>query len=296
MNDSAGQIQQANQMIKSGDKRGAIAIIADVLKADKTNVDAWFLLATALDDRAKQIKALENALKLNPEYDRARHMLETLQAEPTIDPRLTEAVKMIEGGREREAGKVALDVIKENRKNADAWWVLANAIKTGDDERRIKALEQVVHLRPDHQEAREWLDELRGLRVPPPHDFIDENFDDDDDPFGDVGLYDDDDPFADIALYDDDDPFADIELAEDDDPFADEVAGASAEGQAVAPKRKPAPSLRIFHTVSFVIVLGLALGMYYLLAQIIGEPGNALDSALADIVAGLDDAALGFGD
>ncbi|TVR23073.1 MAG: hypothetical protein EA396_04755 [Anaerolineaceae bacterium] len=309
MNNPAEQMKQAIQLIKSGDKRAATAIIADVLQADKTNVDAWFLLANALDDRAKQVKALENALKLNPDYERARRLLDTLQAEPAIDPRLTQAVAMIEEGREREAGKVALAVIKENRKNADAWWVLANAVKAGDDERRIKALEQVVHLRPDHQEAQEWLEELRGLRAPASHDFIDENFDDDDDPFGDVGLYDDDDPFGDVGLYDDDDPFAsvdlsddedpfaDVDLADDEDPFADEAADEPAEPavRKSAPAQPPALS-RMFHIVSFVIVFWLALGAYYLLAQVIGDPGNALDSALGDIVAGLEDAALGFGD
>jgi predicted Zn-dependent protease len=263
MADSKQTLQQALQYIKAGDKPAAIDSIKAVLQADKTNVDAWFVLANAIDDPAQQIKALQNALKIQPDYHRARVMLDNLQSQPTstpsvssarpsskLDPRVEKAVTLIEGGFHRQAARVALDVIKDNQSNVDAWWVLANAVD--DPERRIKALEHVVALYPDHPEAQQWLDELRIERDP--------------DSF-----------FSNITV--DDDPFADVP---DLDPFGEVVA--PAEILAVAtPADVDSPS-RLFEVITFIILLVIGAGAYYVLSQQVGQPTNVLDVALGILI------------
>lgn len=91
MANSAEQLKQAVAYIKAGDRRAAVALISGVLKSEKTNVDAWYLLANALTDRAQQIKALENALKIQPGYTRARDMLNKLH--PDAAPKTVETIE-----------------------------------------------------------------------------------------------------------------------------------------------------------------------------------------------------------
>ena len=88
MADSKQQLKQAIGMIKAGDRATATRLVTSVLKTDKSNPDAWFVLANALTERDKQIKALENALRLQPGYSRAQAMLDKLRppAQPAAPP------------------------------------------------------------------------------------------------------------------------------------------------------------------------------------------------------------------
>ncbi|MFW5696206.1 MAG: tetratricopeptide repeat protein, partial [Phototrophicaceae bacterium] len=277
--DAKEQLKQAVKLIKAGDRATATKVITAAIKADKNNPDAWFLLANVLTEPDKQIKALENALKIDPGYQRARTMLDKLRppeeapsaASPLdvadeeyadtsyafdnndddvedydmmaaagvgaaglasgvfvddeddydayddeavedyddyaygaeeyglesnavydsetgfspegldIDARLQEAVERIQIDDYEGAARLAREVLKENKQDAEAWWVMANAVQ--DPDMTMKALERVVKLRPDFDEAREWLDELKQENDP---ETFFARIDDEDDPFGGV--------------------------------------------------------------------------------------------------------------
>jgi hypothetical protein len=73
------QLQQAYQLIKSGQRQGAIEILQAVLRYDGNNADAWWLLANASTDPAEQQDALETVLRLRPTHEQAREKLAALK-------------------------------------------------------------------------------------------------------------------------------------------------------------------------------------------------------------------------
>ena len=192
---------------------------------------------------------------------------------------LQEAYQLIKSGNKQEATRLLLGILRENRDNADAWWLLANA--TSDAEKQRQALGQVLRVKPDHNAAQRMLEKvntaaaMRPSTPPPPSPFAapeptradpfappgsrpatpaDDPFDDPfsapvtsagsrpvaDDPFGDPFAAPADDPFGDpfgatstrtsARVVDDEfgDPFAapasSRSSAPADDPFADPFA------------------------------------------------------------------------
>jgi hypothetical protein len=72
------QLQQAYQLIRSGNRQEAVQILMSVLRADQSNADAWWLLANAVTDPSQQRRALEEVLKRRPGDERAQRMLNSL--------------------------------------------------------------------------------------------------------------------------------------------------------------------------------------------------------------------------
>jgi hypothetical protein len=316
MADSSQQLKQAIELIKSGDRAKAVTIISTVLKTDKSNVNAWYLLANALTDKDKQIKALENALKIQPSNTRASTMLAKLRAQAAppapepqetlafsssasddafddedeyddgdyddgdyydddqyddeddyyddeddpfdeddddlsqVDSRLVEAIELIELGDKRGAIKLAQAVMKEDRRNVDAYWVYANAEDNTD--RKVKALERVIALKPDHDEAQTWLDEIREADDP---DSVFADIDDD-------GL----DPFA--GVYDSPGSSSD---------FAFETTSENPQVRTKASTESSSGIPLLFELISLIIMVAVAVGGYYGLRSINGE-GTVLAS------------------
>jgi hypothetical protein len=134
-----------------------------------------------------------------------------------VRSQLLQAYNLIKDGRKGEAEDLLIGVLRDHETNADAWWLLANALNTPEEQR--EALEQVLTLRPADDKAQKMLAKINTLHPPPKAKPAD------------------DDPFAD--LLDDapakpkmsSDPFGDVSSS-DDDPFAvvDQAA-----------KRKPSP-------------------------------------------------------
>lgn len=56
-------------------------MLQPILKTDRNNADAWWLLANALSDPEKQVQALNQVLRLRPNDSRAEKMLGRVQAE-----------------------------------------------------------------------------------------------------------------------------------------------------------------------------------------------------------------------
>ncbi|MCS7070178.1 MAG: pre-peptidase C-terminal domain-containing protein, partial [Anaerolinea sp.] len=72
------QLQQAYQLIRQGNKQEAMRILVPIVKADANNADAWWLLANAVSDTNQARRALEQVLRLRPNDDKARRMLDRL--------------------------------------------------------------------------------------------------------------------------------------------------------------------------------------------------------------------------
>ena len=80
------QLQQAYQLIKTGQREQAGVILIAILKQDRDNADAWWLLANASNEPDKARQALENVLRIRPDDVRARQRLDKLDAPPSEAP------------------------------------------------------------------------------------------------------------------------------------------------------------------------------------------------------------------
>lgn len=81
---------------------------------------------------------------------------------------LERAMTLVRNGQREEAYKISVQVLKENRNNADAIWIYANL--TPSKEKAIAALKKLLELEPGHAKAMKLLGQLTD--------------DDDDDVFG----------------------------------------------------------------------------------------------------------------
>jgi hypothetical protein len=96
------------------------------------------------------------------------------------NPQLKQAYDLIKAGQKTQAVSILRAVLRNDRDNADAWWLMANALAEPDDVR--EALENVLRLRPANTKAQAMLDKLNA-RYPPRRKNDDDEFafDDDDD-------------------------------------------------------------------------------------------------------------------
>lgn len=79
------QLKQAYDLIKQGNKAGAIAILEPIIRMDRDNDNAWWLLANATDDPNAKRNALNNVLRLSnieSRRNQAQQMLQTLDSDP----------------------------------------------------------------------------------------------------------------------------------------------------------------------------------------------------------------------
>jgi len=75
-------LKKALRLIRAGKSKKARSILVDFLRGEPNNPQAWFLLSYALDDPQRQQYALLQALRVDPQFERARARLQILRGEP----------------------------------------------------------------------------------------------------------------------------------------------------------------------------------------------------------------------
>ncbi|MCA9914615.1 MAG: tetratricopeptide repeat protein [Anaerolineae bacterium] len=85
MADTNEQLRQAFALMKQGNRHDSIAIVQNVLKQDRGNASAWWLLANLLEDHERKVKALERVLALEPNHKGATAMMAKLNP-PVVSP------------------------------------------------------------------------------------------------------------------------------------------------------------------------------------------------------------------
>lgn len=82
------RIEQAVRHIELGDKMAAMKLLAQVIKEEPENEEAWIWMAEVVDDPVKKEQCLEKVLQINPENQDAQDALfrlrnrERLRQEP----------------------------------------------------------------------------------------------------------------------------------------------------------------------------------------------------------------------
>jgi hypothetical protein len=224
-----------------------------------------------------------------------------------VRAKLVHAYNLIKEGKKQDAESVLIDVLRAHPDNADAWWLMANALTDPDEQR--EALQEVLQLRPGDEKARKLLDKINTLHPPKPAPQAAEP----DDPFADL-LNDSptSDPFTgnkgpkpSSAAFSAEDPFAVFDQPStpakssaspdpfsDDDPFAivDQPKSqaarrptppASASGAAQwqpreEPKKKGANPILIVLAVVGALALCVCAGLVFVLVrgaqQVLADP------------------------
>lgn len=85
VDDLTRQVRQAAEFIKSGQPIKAREILVPLLRENGEVGEAWFLLSYTTADREKQLYSLNQALRINPQFNKAQERLEELQ-QPAPSP------------------------------------------------------------------------------------------------------------------------------------------------------------------------------------------------------------------
>lgn len=85
MVDSSIKLKQAFQYHKIGQSDRAIGIIQSVLKEDRENAAAWWLMANVLEDEDRVIKSLERVLVIDPNHAKAKRMMARLTGDDALE-------------------------------------------------------------------------------------------------------------------------------------------------------------------------------------------------------------------
>jgi len=89
-------------------------------------------------------------------------------AQTAPPPELTQAHRLLKAGQRAQAGQVLKAYITAHPRDADAWWLMAHAVRKNDHVRQC--LETVLKLNPDHKGARQKLATLSTLPDNEPDD------------------------------------------------------------------------------------------------------------------------------
>ncbi len=76
------KLQQAITAIKAGDKATAQRLLAEIIKAEPDNENAWLWMSSTLEHDENKKQCLQQVLKINPNHQLAQQGLAQLQQKP----------------------------------------------------------------------------------------------------------------------------------------------------------------------------------------------------------------------
>lgn len=79
------QLSQAYELIEAGNYSEAREILEPLLVTERDNADVWWMYSHALEDREKAREALENVLRIDPNYEGAEDLLSETRGSPPIN-------------------------------------------------------------------------------------------------------------------------------------------------------------------------------------------------------------------
>lgn len=75
---------------------------------------------------------------------------------------LQSAYKLMEQGQKKDAAQLVREVLAQDKNNANAWWLMAMLLE--DETKKVRAIERVLAINPDHKAARAKINQLRSER------------------------------------------------------------------------------------------------------------------------------------
>ncbi len=83
------KLQQAIAATRDGDKQQAQRLLAELLKENPQDAQAWFLLSHLVESESKQVAYLSKVLTLQPTHEKAKQRLAQLTSAVPVPPAVT---------------------------------------------------------------------------------------------------------------------------------------------------------------------------------------------------------------
>lgn len=128
-------LKAAADLIRKGKPDKARPILVDLLRTDSNNAQAWFLLSYSLVDPQRRQYALLQALRVDPQFERARQRLSALRDEGL--PPISELPKGAQAF--AEPGPLAVTNAQTETKPSRA-----ERLQTGTDKGRARGLRRAL--------------------------------------------------------------------------------------------------------------------------------------------------------
>ena len=112
------KLKEAIAAVRVGDKREAQRQLTELLDNDPQQVQGWYLLSLLVDSPQKQAAYLSKTLALDPQHEKAKAQLATLQTEGSLAATATIATEE----------KVSLDVVAQAESDELPDWLITESV------------------------------------------------------------------------------------------------------------------------------------------------------------------------
>ena len=175
---SRQSLRRAIALARAGHRLEAQNLLLRIVETDPDQELAWIWLSDLVEETPNRIIALKNALKVNPYNKGVRQRLQQLEqayqkeqaerqraAADSSRQQLRQVRAALQAGQQEKAVATLLDLVDREQDNEEAWWMLGQL--TPDRQDQIIALENVLALNPNHEQARARLQTLRQQQENP---------------------------------------------------------------------------------------------------------------------------------
>src|SRR4030067_121117 len=109
MSNSSELIEKAITEAKSGNRTGAKKLLAQVVRKEPSNAQAWYLLSRLVEEKEQIIYCLKKVLEIMPDNSQVKARLKKLQSEST--PKHSIPIQTIQKGGANKRIVIVLTVI-----------------------------------------------------------------------------------------------------------------------------------------------------------------------------------------
>ena len=154
-------LREAITAVKANQRLKARNLLRELLAAEPANEFAWIWLSEASDELSEKVYALEQALEINPKRTAVQTKLTQLQTKGQTNQavkeenRLAEAIALAGNGRFQEARDALIKLAESDQNHIQIWLLLSTLVDNIED--KIVALENVLQLKPHHNDAQKLL-------------------------------------------------------------------------------------------------------------------------------------------
>ena len=171
---SKQELQRAIAAYKAGHRGEARTRLLAYVETNQHSELAWLMLSNLVYDSEDRIIALENALVINPNNQKAAARLWKLKRQQyqradlypgNPIPRLEQAIEARNKGQDLLAYDILRQLIREDEGSQQAWLMLSELSPDADSE--IAALRNLLQLNPSHKQAKLRLEKLSRSKDDP---------------------------------------------------------------------------------------------------------------------------------
>lgn len=127
-------LQKSLDLIRAGKAEQARPLLVELLRNEPDHAQAWFLLSYVLDDPQRKQYALQQALKADPQFERAQQRLRKLRGEPPLQPATAAAMPTLAPKPAAQVSQTSIKVPASQQQPAFSEVSMEDELRTQIDE------------------------------------------------------------------------------------------------------------------------------------------------------------------